>query len=111
MTATQDAPTTAVLHSRFPGSRKAYVAGPRSDMRIPTREVALTPSEGRFGDGGNAAVRLYDTSGPFCSMRISQDVREYAKAHGVAEEEAIPLGMAEKAAEFRQQGATIYRAP
>ena len=88
MTATQAAPTTAVLHSRFPGSRKAYVAGPRSD-----------------------AVRLYDTSGPFCSMRISQDVREYAKAHGVAEEEAIPLGMAEKAAEFRQHGATIYRAP
>ena len=75
MTATQDAPTTAVLHSRFPGSRKAYVAGPRSDMRIPTREVALTPSEGRFGDGGNAAVRLYDTSGPYTDPDAHVDIR------------------------------------
>ena len=75
MTATQDAPTTAVLHSRFPGSRKAYIAGPRSDMRIPTREVALTPSEGRFGDGENAAVRFYDTSEPYTDPDAHVDIR------------------------------------
>jgi len=44
----------------------------------------------------------------FCSMRISQEVREYAAAHGVGAEEAIALGMKEKAAEFVAAGARIY---
>ncbi len=44
----------------------------------------------------------------FCSMKISQDVRDYAKAKGLAEEEAIPLGLSEKAAEFREAGGKIY---
>ncbi|HEX2191799.1 MAG TPA: phosphomethylpyrimidine synthase ThiC, partial [Acidimicrobiales bacterium] len=47
----------------------------------------------------------------FCSMRISQDVREYARAHGVSEEQALTLGMEEKAVEFVSGGAEIYRAP
>jgi phosphomethylpyrimidine synthase len=47
----------------------------------------------------------------FCSMRITQDLREWAAAHGVSEEEAIPLGMAQKAAEFTAGGSSIYRAP
>jgi phosphomethylpyrimidine synthase len=46
----------------------------------------------------------------FCSMRISQDVREYALLHGVAADEAIELGMKEKAAEFVAGGADVYRA-
>ncbi|MBI4512163.1 MAG: phosphomethylpyrimidine synthase ThiC [Deltaproteobacteria bacterium] len=37
----------------------------------------------------------------FCSMRITQDVREYASAKGVTPEEALSLGLSEKAAEFR----------
>ena len=45
----------------------------------------------------------------FCSMRISQDVREYALAHGVSDEVAIELGMKEKSAEFVESGAEIYR--
>jgi phosphomethylpyrimidine synthase len=44
----------------------------------------------------------------FCSMKITQDVRDYAATHGVGEGEAIGEGMAEKAAEFRQQGSEIY---
>jgi len=47
----------------------------------------------------------------FCSMRISQDVRDYAEAHGVSEHEAIELGMKEKAAEFVDAGAQVYLAP
>jgi phosphomethylpyrimidine synthase len=47
----------------------------------------------------------------FCSMRISQDVRAYAEAHGVGAEEAIELGLKEKAAEFVAGGASLYRAP
>jgi phosphomethylpyrimidine synthase len=44
----------------------------------------------------------------FCSMKITQDVRDYAATHGVGENDAIGEGMAEKAAEFRQQGSEIY---
>ncbi|MDP9236167.1 MAG: phosphomethylpyrimidine synthase ThiC, partial [Chloroflexota bacterium] len=44
----------------------------------------------------------------FCSMKISQDVRDYAKSKGVRDEDAIPLGMGEKAAEFREAGGKIY---
>ncbi|MEZ5457373.1 MAG: phosphomethylpyrimidine synthase ThiC [Lysobacteraceae bacterium] len=46
----------------------------------------------------------------FCSMKITQDVRDYAADKGVADAtEALEKGMAEKAAEFRAQGAEIYR--
>ena len=44
----------------------------------------------------------------FCSMRITQDVRAYAQAHGIAEEDAIAVGMSEKAQEFRETGGRIY---
>ena len=42
-------------------------------------------------------------------MKITQDVRDYAKEHGVEEVAALDEGMAEKAAEFRAQGAEVYR--
>ena len=45
----------------------------------------------------------------FCSMKITQDVREYAETHGVEETQVLETGMAEKAAEFRAQGAEVYR--
>ncbi|MDR0183771.1 phosphomethylpyrimidine synthase ThiC [Lysobacter arvi] len=45
----------------------------------------------------------------FCSMKITQDVRDYAKEHGVDEDAALAEGMAEKSAEFRAQGAQVYR--
>ncbi|MBD8872198.1 phosphomethylpyrimidine synthase ThiC [Rhodanobacter sp. DHB23] len=45
----------------------------------------------------------------FCSMKITQDVRDYAAEHGTGETEALVEGMAEKAAEFRAQGAEVYR--
>lgn len=44
----------------------------------------------------------------FCSMKISQDVRDYASAKGVAEAEALKLGMDEKSQEFLNEGAAIY---
>ena len=46
----------------------------------------------------------------FCSMKITQDVRDYAKEHGVADDaEALAKGMQEKSREFREQGAEIYQ--
>jgi phosphomethylpyrimidine synthase len=44
----------------------------------------------------------------FCSMKITQDVRDYAKEHGVGESEALQSGMAEKAREFRAGGSEVY---
>ena len=44
----------------------------------------------------------------FCSMRISQDVREYADSHGVEVGVAIELGMKEKSAEFLAAGGQLY---
>ncbi|KRG68591.1 phosphomethylpyrimidine synthase ThiC [Pseudoxanthomonas dokdonensis] len=45
----------------------------------------------------------------FCSMKITQDVRDYAAEHGVDESQALQEGMAEKSAEFLAQGAEVYR--
>jgi len=45
----------------------------------------------------------------FCSMRITQDVRDYARAHALDEAEALREGMEEKAREFLDQGAEVYR--
>jgi phosphomethylpyrimidine synthase len=48
----------------------------------------------------------------FCSMRITQDVRDYAAKHGLETEEDIEAmfatGMAEKSAEFADHGNRVY---
>jgi phosphomethylpyrimidine synthase len=46
----------------------------------------------------------------FCSMKITQEVREYAAQHGLpAETVAVVQGLREKATEFKQTGGEIYR--
>ena len=45
----------------------------------------------------------------FCSMKITQDVRDYAAKQGVDEAEALRKGMEEKAVEFVRSGAEVYR--
>ncbi|HXG51295.1 MAG TPA: phosphomethylpyrimidine synthase ThiC [candidate division Zixibacteria bacterium] len=45
----------------------------------------------------------------FCSMKITQDVRDYAAEKGIDEQAALDAGMREKAEEFRKSGAKIYR--
>jgi len=45
----------------------------------------------------------------FCSMKISQDVRDFAASQGVDEQEALAKGMEMKSVEFVKQGAEIYR--
>jgi phosphomethylpyrimidine synthase len=44
----------------------------------------------------------------FCSMKITQDVRDYAAKQGIAAEEALKRGMEEKAVEFVKKGSEIY---
>jgi phosphomethylpyrimidine synthase len=45
----------------------------------------------------------------FCSMKITQDVREYAEKQGISEIDALKKGMEVKAVEFVKSGAEIYR--
>jgi phosphomethylpyrimidine synthase len=44
----------------------------------------------------------------FCSMKITQEIREFAEKEGLAEEEAIEAGLEEKAREFKDKGSEIY---
>jgi phosphomethylpyrimidine synthase len=44
----------------------------------------------------------------FCSMRITQDLRDYAEARGLTPEEAVERGMSEKSVEFVRTGAELY---
>ncbi|SFB74773.1 hydroxymethylpyrimidine synthase [Zunongwangia mangrovi] len=44
----------------------------------------------------------------FCSMKITQDVRNYAKENGLDSEEAIIKGMEEKSEEFKKKGSEVY---
>ena len=58
---------------------------------------------------GAKAAHFCSMCGPhFCSMKITQDVRDYAKTHGLADEAALAAGMEEKAKEFEAAGAEIY---
>ena len=45
----------------------------------------------------------------FCSMKISQDVRDYAKNKGFTDQEALKQGMQEKSIEFVKKGSKVYQ--
>jgi len=46
----------------------------------------------------------------FCSMKITQDVREYANSQKIEDlDRAVESGMQEKAREFREAGAELYK--
>ena len=59
---------------------------------------------------GAKVAHFCSMCGPkFCAMKITQDVREYAKNQGVSVETAFDQGMEEKAREFREAGSRIYQ--
>ncbi len=45
----------------------------------------------------------------FCSMRITQDVRDYARSKGLEDDKALAAGLEEKARQFREAGGRIYQ--
>jgi len=45
----------------------------------------------------------------FCSMKITQDVRDFAASQGISEQEALQKGMQEKAVEFVKKGSEVYQ--
>src|SRR5687767_10122304 len=59
---------------------------------------------------GAKVAHFCSMCGPhFCSMKITQDVRDYAAKVGVEEQAAIEAGMKEKAEEFKKSGGKIYQ--
>jgi len=58
---------------------------------------------------GAKVAHFCSMCGPhFCSMKITQDVRDYAAQKGLEEQAALEAGMQEKAEEFKKTGAKIY---
>jgi phosphomethylpyrimidine synthase len=58
---------------------------------------------------GAKSAHFCSMCGPhFCSMKISEDVRQYAAQQGISEEEALEKGMEEKSKEFAEAGAEVY---
>jgi phosphomethylpyrimidine synthase len=68
---------SSVTRGPLPGSRKVYVSGTQHpDLRVPLREITLTPS--KLADGterANPPVRAYDSSGPYTDPNASVDLR------------------------------------
>ncbi|WP_236822627.1 phosphomethylpyrimidine synthase ThiC [Andreprevotia sp. IGB-42] len=58
---------------------------------------------------GAKVAHFCSMCGPhFCSMKITQDVRDYAEKQGIAEAEALQKGMETKSIEFVKRGAEVY---
>ncbi|MDU4436517.1 MAG: phosphomethylpyrimidine synthase ThiC, partial [Pluralibacter gergoviae] len=65
----------------FPNSKRIYLTGSRDDIRVPMREIQLSPTLiGGNSDNpqyeANEPVPVYDTSGPYGDPAIAIDVRE-----------------------------------
>jgi phosphomethylpyrimidine synthase len=58
----------------FPASQKVYLTGTRPDVKVPVREITLTPTSGRFGEEENSPIRVYDTSGPYTDPAATTDI-------------------------------------
>ncbi len=58
----------------FPGSKKIYVQGSRSDIQVPMREISQTDTGGIFGVEKNPPIPVYDTSGPYTDPDVDIDL-------------------------------------
>lgn len=62
------------IKTNVPGSKKVYVTGSRPDIRVPMREIELSPTTGVYGEEENEPVRVYDTSGPYTDEDYTVDI-------------------------------------
>src|SRR4030095_7554831 len=60
----------------LPNSRKIYVEGSRSDVRVPMREITQSDTPASFGAEKNPALAVYDTSGPYTDPAATIDIRK-----------------------------------
>lgn len=59
----------------LPNSRKIYVTGSRSDLRVPMREISQADTPTGFGGEKNPPITVYDTSGPYTDPDVRIDIR------------------------------------
>ncbi len=75
-------------------------------------ETALAFHDETLPMEGAKSARFCSMCGPhFCSMKITEDVRRYAKENAIDKSTAIEHGLRQKAAEFQHSGAEIYSKP
>ncbi len=73
-------------------------------------EVAREYHDETLPAEGAKLAHFCSMCGPhFCSMKITQEVREYAAKENIEAEKALAVGMAEKAKEFTKKGNEIYQ--
>src|SRR5947209_3014352 len=69
--------TGSAQDSQLPNSRRIYIEGQQSGLRVPFREVDQNPTRNfRHELEENPPVRVYDTSGPYGDPSVRTDVRE-----------------------------------
>ena len=67
----------SVEHALFPNSTRVYVKGSRPDIRVPMREIALSPSPRPNGlTEPNEPVRVYDTAGAWGESGYHADIEK-----------------------------------
>jgi phosphomethylpyrimidine synthase len=62
----KESPTASTIRTpaSYPASQKRYVQGSRADLRVPYREIALSPTRHADRTEDNPPLPVYDTSGP-----------------------------------------------
>ena len=71
-------------------------------------ETALKFHDATLPAEGHKQAHFCSMCGPqFCSMKITQDVRDYAEEHGLGESEVLEAGMAEMSDTFKAKGSEI----
>jgi hypothetical protein len=81
-----------------------YWERPESELRIYALGNSTLPQDGA------KQAHFCSMCGPhFCSMKITQDVRDYADKLGIDEKEALQKGMQEKSIEFVKKGSEVYQ--
>lgn len=109
----------ADLAKGFPGTqvRDNALSKARFEFRWEDQfNLSLDPEKARdFHDetmpkDAHKVAHFCSMCGPnFCSMKISQDVRDYADKQDLEAEQALAEGMEEKSREFLEQGAEVYK--
>jgi len=60
----------------YPNSKKVYIQGSRPDIRVPMREISLSPTTTSAGIEENHPILIYDTSGPYTDPDVTLDLQK-----------------------------------
>ena len=66
----------ALTTTPFPASRKIYIEGTNSGVRVPMREITLTAYSSNGTDSKKKTFLVYDTSGPYTDTEAQIDIRK-----------------------------------